>query len=85
MKEEHKVSTWDVKVGDLVIRRGRHEACIYIVEYVDEDGILLVNGVQDEFFTNSDCRSINDETLYYFYNNFRLLVKRENLIKELSE
>lgn len=80
--EIERAPKWEVYVGDLVIRRGSHEAKVYFVEAIDDDGILLVNGTKDEFFTNSEDRSIDEETVDYFYTNFRLLAKRENLEEE---
>ena len=68
-----------VNEGDLVIRKGEHEAKVYFVESVDDDGILLVNGIKDEFFTDLDERSVGEESINYFYENFRLLAKKENL------
>ncbi|MFC4797655.1 hypothetical protein ACFO6Z_15575, partial [Enterococcus devriesei] len=76
VEEEPK---WVVKEGDLVIRKGEHEAKVYFVECIDEDGILLVNGIKDELFTDMTDRSIEDESLSYFYKNFRLLAKKESL------
>lgn len=70
---------WAVNEGDLVIRRGCHEAKVYFVESIDDDGILLVNGIKDEFFTDEPERAADEETLSYFYGNFRLLAKKENL------
>lgn len=80
--EIERAPKWEVYVGDLVIRRGSHEAKVYFVEAIDDDGILLVNGTKDEFFTNSEDRSIDEETVDYFYTNFRLLAKSENLEEE---
>lgn len=80
--EIERAPKWEVYVGDLVIRRGSHEAKVYFVEAIDDDGILLVNGIKDEFFTNSEDRSIDEETVDYFYANFRLLAKSENLEEE---
>ena len=76
VEEEPK---WVVNEGDLVIRKGEHEAKVYFVESVDDDGILLVNGIKDEFFTDLDDRSVGEESINYFYENFRLLAKKENL------
>ena len=39
-----------VKEGDLVIRKGKHSCDIRFVEGADETGILLVNGIKDEFY-----------------------------------
>ena len=80
--EIERAPKWEVYVGDLVIRRGSREAKVYFVEAIDDDGILLVNGTKDEFFTNSEDRSIDEETVDYFYTNFRLLAKSENLEEE---
>lgn len=82
---EVEESKWAVKEGDLVIRKGCHEAKVYFVESVDDDGILLVNGIKDEFFTDGPERAADDETLSYFYENFRLLAKKENLEVEQVE
>ena len=78
-------SKWVVNEGDLVIRKGEHEAKVYFVESVDDDGILLVNGIKDEFFTDLDDRSVDEESINYFYENFRLLAKKENLEAEKVE
>ncbi|MDT2640658.1 DUF1642 domain-containing protein [Enterococcus dongliensis] len=77
--EVEKESKWVVNEGDLVIRKGEHESKVYFVEIVDDDGILLVNGIKDEFFTDLDERSVGEESINYFYENFRLLAKKENL------
>lgn len=79
---EVEESKWVVNEGDLVIRKGEHEAKVYFVESVDDDGILLVNGIKDEFFTDLDDRSVDEESINYFYENFRLLAKKENLEAE---
>lgn len=76
VEEEPK---WVANEGDLVVRRGEHEAKVYFVESIHEDGILLVNGIKDEFFTDLDERSVSEESINYFYKNFRLLAKKENL------
>ncbi|OTO71301.1 MULTISPECIES: DUF1642 domain-containing protein [unclassified Enterococcus] len=76
VEEEPK---WVVNDGDLVIHRGEHGAKVYFVESVDEDGILLVNGIKDEFFTDMPERAVGDESVSYFYKNFRLLARKENL------
>lgn len=82
---EVEKSKWVVNEGDLVIRKGCHEAKVYFVEGVDDDGILLVNGIKDEFFTDLDDRSVGEESINYFYENFRLLAKKENLEVEKVE
>ena len=82
---EVEESKWVVNEGDLVIRKGEHEAKVYFVESVDDDGILLVNGIKDEFFTDLDDRSVGQESINYFYENFRLLAKKENLEAEKVE
>ncbi|EFF36646.1 phage protein, putative [Enterococcus faecium E980] len=87
MKDGYEVeeSKWVVNEGDLVIRKGEHEAKVYFVESVDDDGILLVNGIKDEFFTDLYDRSVGEESINYFYENFRLLAKKENLEAEKVE
>ncbi|OFM90744.1 hypothetical protein HMPREF2646_09230, partial [Enterococcus sp. HMSC069A01] len=82
---EVEESKWVVNEGDLVIRKGEHEAKVYFVESVDDDGILLVNGIKDEFFTDLYDRSVGEESINYFYENFRLLAKKENLEAEKVE
>ncbi len=84
MKDGYEIekSKWVVNEGDLVIRKGEHEAKVYFVESVDDDGILLVNGIKDEFFTDLYDRSVGEESINYFYENFRLLAKKENLEAE---
>lgn len=83
---EVEESKWVVNEGDLVIRKGEHEAKVYFVESVDDDGILLVNGIKDEFFTDLDERSVGEESINYFYENFRLLAKKENLeVEKVAE
>lgn len=82
---EVEESKWVVNEGDLVIRKGEHEAKVHFVESVDDDGILLVNGIKDEFFTDLDERSVGEESINYFYENFRLLAKKENLEAEKVE
>lgn len=76
---------WVANEGDLVIRKGEHEAKIYFVESIDDDGILLVNGIKDQFFTDLPERAVGDESVSYFYKNFRLLAKKENLEVEQVE
>ena len=70
-----------LSVGDLVIRKGKSQAKSYFVEYVDEYSVLLVNGIRDELYSDEED-SIGDENLDYFYHNFRLLAKKENLLPE---
>lgn len=82
---EVEESKWVVNEGDLVIRKGEHEAKVYFVESAGDDGILLVNGIKDEFFTDLDDRSVGEESINYFYENFRLLAKKENLEVEKVE
>ena len=65
-----------VGVGDLVIPKGKLEANIYIVEAVDKDSVLLVNGKKDLFFSK------DDENLEDFNKSFRLLVEEKYLHKE---
>lgn len=77
-----KPKRWVVNEGDLVIRKGKNEAKVYFVEAIHEDGILLVNGIKDHFFTDMPERAVDDESVNYFYKNFRLLAKKENLEAE---
>ena len=68
---------FDVKEGDWVIDRDAHSHDIRVVEACDIDvddefaGILLVNGIMDEYYGISEL----DE----FYKKYRLFVKKENL------
>lgn len=76
--EVEKLPVFPLSQGDLVIRKGKHEAKIYFVESVDESGVLLVNGIRDEFYSVDD-EGGPDNDLDYFYSNFRLLAKKESL------
>lgn len=76
--EVEKLPVFPLSQGDLVIRKGKHEAKIYIVESVSESGVLLVNGIKDEFYSVDD-EGGPDNDLDYFYSNFRLLAKKESL------
>lgn len=80
-KQSLNPAIFELSVGDLVIRKGAHEAKVYFVEAVDEDGVLLVNGINDELYSNDES-GIQDNNLEYFYDNFRLLAKKENLETE---
>ena len=64
-----------IEKGDLVIKRGEHEAIVYFVEGVDDESILLVNGVRDEYFEG-------EKDIELFHKQFRLLAKAEHLIEE---
>lgn len=64
-----------IEKGDLVIQRGRHAAKVYFVEYFDNESILLVNGVRDEYFEG-------EKGIERFHKSYRLLVKAEHLIEE---
>ena len=64
-----------IEKGDLVIKRGRHAAKVYFVEDFDNESILLVNGVRDEYFEG-------EKDIERFHKSYRLLVKAEHLIEE---
>ena len=64
-----------IEKGDLVIKRGEHEAKVYFVEGVDDESILLVNGVRDEYFEG-------EKDIELFHKQFGLLAKAEHLIEE---
>ena len=64
-----------IEKGDLVIKRGKHEAKVYFVEDVNAESILLVNGVRDEYFEG-------EKDIECFHKQFRLLAKAEHLIQE---
>ena len=64
-----------IEKGDLVIKRGRHAAKVYFVEDFDNESILLVNGVRDEYFEG-------EKGIECFHKSYRLLVKAEHLIEE---
>ena len=64
-----------IEKGDLVINRGRHAAKVYFVEDFDNESILLVNGVRDEYFEG-------EKDIERFHKSYRLLVKAEHLIEE---
>lgn len=76
--EVEELPVFPLSQGDLVIRKGNHEAKIYFVESVDESSVLLVNGIRDEFYSVDD-EGGPDNDLDYFYSNFRLLAKKESL------
>ena len=61
-----------IEKGDLVIKRGKHEAKVYFVEDVNAESILLVNGVRDEYFEG-------EKDIECFHKQFRLLAKAEHL------
>lgn len=63
-----------IEKGDLVIKKGKNEAKTYFVEDIDEFGILLVDGVKDMWF--------EDDEFDEFHQQYRLLVKAKDLIKE---
>lgn len=79
--EVEELPVFPLSQGDLVIRKGNHEAKIYFVESVDESSVLLVNGIRDEFYSVDD-EGGPDNDLDYFYSNFRLLAKKESLQTE---
>ncbi|MFS0996088.1 DUF1642 domain-containing protein [Enterococcus gallinarum] len=79
--EVEKLPVFPLSQGDLVIRKGKHEAKVYIVESVSESGVLLVNGIKDEFYSVDD-EGGPDNDLDYFYSNFRLLAKKKSLQME---
>lgn len=62
-----------VKQGDLVVERGEHSCNVKFVEGADETGILLVDGVKDEYF------EAEDGGLERFYEKYKLLCKKENM------
>ena len=58
----------------MVIKKGKNEAKTYFVKDIDEFGILLVDGIQDMYY--------EEDELYKFYQQYRLLVKAKDLIEE---
>lgn len=80
-----------VNDGDLVIGRDEHSANIHIIEGnpdIDENGkqlaVLLVDGKEDRFYANvsNDLPQGGDYgTMDDFYNDYRLLARREDLLK----
>ena len=71
----HKIEK--IEKGDLVIKKGKNEAKTYFVEDIDEFGILLVDGIQDMYY--------EEDELYKFYQQYRLLVKAKDFIEEGKE
>lgn len=59
-----------IKEGDIVIEKGKHSCNIKIVEGSDETGILLVNGIKDEFFYPDE--------FHLFHQKYQLLCKKES-------
>src|SRR5699024_3239963 len=48
---KHSREVWELKEGDcLISKHDRHSCRIKFVEAVDENSVLLVDGVQDEFY-----------------------------------
>lgn len=64
-----------IEKGDLVVKKGKHEAKVYFVEGIDDESILLVNGIRDEYFEG-------EKDIELFHKQFRLLAKAEHLIEE---
>lgn len=61
-----------VKQGDLVIEREKHSCNVKFVEGADETGILLVDGVKDEYF------EAEHGGFERFYDKYKLLCKKEH-------
>jgi hypothetical protein len=68
----HRIES--IEKGDLVIKKGKNEAKTYFVEDINEFGILLVDGIQDMYY--------EEDELYKFYQQYRLLAKAKDLIEE---
>jgi len=66
-----------VEKGDVVIRRERHSCDVRFVEAVDDTGILLVNGVQDRFYTPVEFD--------LFEKEYELLVRKEDRLDTFIE
>lgn len=77
-----KKADFVVSEGDLVIRKGKHQARVFFVEYVDRNrqgdvtGILLVNGFADKSFGDGS------EPITSFFKDYRLLARESNLERE---
>lgn len=71
----------DLKVGDLVVRRGKNSADVRFVEGIynkdnpEKFHVLLVNGIKDLSYEGK-------EGMVMFNNDWRLLAKEESLEKE---
>ena len=61
----------------MVIKKGKNEAKTYFVKDIDEFGILLVDGIQDMYY--------EEDELYKFYQQYRLLGKAKDFIGEGKE
>lgn len=59
-----------VKEGDVVIRNMKHSCDVRFVEAADETGILLVNGIKDQYY--------EPEEFDDFYDKYELLVRKED-------
>lgn len=63
-------SELDIKAGDVLISKETHSCKVKFVEGADETGILLVDGIQDEFFEPEEFHLIKEK--------YKLLCKKED-------
>lgn len=62
----------NLKEGDILISKKPHSCTVKFVEAVDEIGILLVDGVKDEYFVPEEFKLIREK--------YKLLCKKEDRI-----
>lgn len=59
-----------LKTGDILISREPHSCKVKFVEGADESGVLLVDGIKDEFF--------EPEEIQFIGHRYKLLCKKED-------
>lgn len=60
----------ELKIGDILISKEPHSCEVKFVEGCDESGLLLVNGVKDEYFEPSEYHMV--------FKKYELLCKKED-------
>lgn len=50
-----------IKSGDILIAKGKHSCKVKFVEGADETGVLLVDGVKDEFFAPHELNDMDEK------------------------
>lgn len=60
----------NIKQGDILISRDMHSCVVKFVEGSDESGILLVDGIKDEFY--------EAEQFGLMHEKYELLVRKED-------
>jgi hypothetical protein len=60
----------DLKMGDILISKEPHSCTVKFVEGADETGVLLVDGVKDEYFEPYEFHLIGEK--------YKFLCKKED-------